>query len=104
MRERKREREDEQGRGAEGEGEADSLLSKEPDVGLHPRPGPWDHDLNPRQTANRLSHASTLYHVFMHSFVGGHLGSLHSLAIVDIAAINIGVQVLLRMSIFVSSG
>ena len=90
--------------GAEGEGEADSLLSREPDVGLHPRPRPWDHDLNRRQTPNRLSHASTLHHVFMHSFVGGHLGSLHSLAIVDIAALNIGVQVLLRISIFVSSG
>ena len=76
-----------------GEGEADSLLSREPDVGLHPHPGPWDIDLNPRQTPNQLSHPSTLYHVFMHSFVDGHLGSLHSLAIADNAAINIGVHV-----------
>ena len=30
-------REHEQGLGAEGEGEADSLLSREPSVGLHPR-------------------------------------------------------------------
>ena len=90
--------------GAEGEGEEHSLLSREPDVGLHPHPRPWDHDMNRRQSPNRLSHASTLHHVFMHSFVGGLLGSLHNLAIVDIAALNIGVQVLLRISIFVSSG
>jgi len=32
-----REREHKQGRGAEGEGEADSPLSREPHVGLHPR-------------------------------------------------------------------
>ena len=89
--------------GAEGEGEAASLLSRDPDVGLHPRPRPWDHDLNLRQTPNRLSHASTLHHVFMHSFVGRPLGSLHSLGIVDSAALNIGVQLLLHISIFVSS-
>ena len=41
-------------RGREGEGEAGSPLSMEPHVGLIPRP--WDHDLNPRETLNRLSH------------------------------------------------
>ena len=34
-----------------------------------------------------------VYHIFIHSSVGRHLGSFHILAIVDIAAINIGVHV-----------
>ena len=36
------------------EGEADSLLSREPDVGLSL--GPQDHDLRGRQKLNQLSH------------------------------------------------
>ena len=36
-RQREGEREKEEGEGAEGEGEADSLLSKEPNLGLDPR-------------------------------------------------------------------
>ena len=35
-----------------------------------------------------------VYHIFfIHSSINGHLGSLHTLAIVDGAAINIGVHV-----------
>ena len=45
------------------------------------------------------------YHVsFIRSSVGGHLGSLRSLAIVDIAAINIGVQALLGFTRLISFG
>ena len=47
-------REQEQGGGAEGEGEADSLMSRDPDMGLDP--GPWDRDLSCRQTCSQLSH------------------------------------------------
>ena len=46
-----------------------------------------------------------MHHIFfIYSSVDGHLGSFHSLAIVDIAAINIGVQVPLRITTFVSLG
>ena len=34
-----------------------------------------------------------MYHIFIHSSVNGHLGSFHDLAIVNSAAINIGVHV-----------
>ena len=44
LRERERETANGCGVGTQGEGEADSLLSKEPDVGLDLRT--WDHDLN----------------------------------------------------------
>ena len=46
-----------------------------------------------------------IYHIFFICLsVDGHLGSLYSLAIVDIAAINIRVQVPLRITTFVSLG
>uniref|UniRef100_A0A452UM14 Uncharacterized protein n=1 Tax=Ursus maritimus TaxID=29073 RepID=A0A452UM14_URSMA len=46
-----------------------------------------------------------MHHIFfMHSLADGHLGSFHNLAIVDNAAVNIGVHVPLRISIFVSFG
>ena len=47
-----------------------------------------------------------IYHIFfIHSSVDGHLGSFHSLAIVDIAAVNTGVQVSLnKINTFVSLG
>ena len=56
LRERERERERERksaqaGGGAEREGEADSLLSRNPDVGVS-IPGPRDHDLSPQQMPN----------------------------------------------------
>ena len=38
----------------------------------------------------------------MHSLVKGHPGSFHSLAIVDIAAMTVGVQVPLPITMFVS--
>ena len=39
-------------------------------------------------------------HIFIQSSVNRHLGSFHSLAILDIAAINIGVQVFLQITTF----
>ena len=41
----------------QAEGEADSLPSREPDVGLDPRP--WDHDLNRRQMLKGQSLSGT---------------------------------------------
>ena len=43
-------------------------------------------------------------HIFIHSSLHGHWGSFHSLAIVDIAARNIGVQVSRRYIASVSLG
>ena len=46
-----------------------------------------------------------IYHIFfIHSSIDGHLGSFHTLAIVDSAAINMGVDVFLRNSTPVSLG
>ena len=45
------------------------------------------------------------HHIFfIHSSADGHLGSFHTLAVVDRAAINIGVHVPFRINIFVSFG
>ena len=70
---REREREHEQGQGAEGEGEANSLLSGEPNVGLHPRTP--DHDLSRRQMLNRLSHPGAPKILFFLSNLFTHLGA-----------------------------
>ena len=44
-----------------------------------------------------------IYHIFfIHSSVDGHLGSFHSLAIVDTAAINIRVHMPLQITTFLS--
>ena len=45
-----------------------------------------------------------IYHIFIHSSIDGHLGSFHTLAIIDSAAINMGVHVSLRNSTPVSLG
>ena len=56
------EREHKQGeQQAEGEGEGGSLLSR--DGGSIP--GPWDHDLNWRQTFTQLSHQVLLMKIFL---------------------------------------
>ena len=79
-------------------------VSTEPDAGLEL----MNHEIMTwakikSQTLNRLSHPGTpIYHIFfIHSSVDGHLGSLHSLAIVDNTAINIGVDVPFQICIFV---
>ena len=47
----------------------------------------------------------SMYHIFLtHSSVDGHLGCLHVLAIVNSAAMNIGVHVSFEMEVFVFSG
>ena len=43
-----------------------------------------------------------IYYIFIH--LSGHLDSFHSLALVDIAALNIGVQVTLRITTYLSLG
>ena len=46
-----------------------------------------------------------MYHNFLiHSSASGHLGSLHVLAIVNIAAMNIGVHIVYPIGISFSSG
>ena len=46
-----------------------------------------------------------MYHFFTHLFVGGHLGCFHVLAIVNSAAMNIGIHVsvlIMVSSVFMS--
>ena len=57
----KQEREHEWRGGAEGEGEADSLLQREPKVGLHPETlGSWPELMSWRQMLDQLSHPGSL--------------------------------------------
>jgi len=46
-----------------------------------------------------------MYHFFTHLFIGGHLGCFHVLAIVNSAAMNIGIHVsvlIMVSSVFIS--
>ena len=67
---------------------------------LHAGSGTWDSSRipascpEPKADAQPLSHPGVPYHnFFIHSSVEGHLGSFHSLGIVDIATINIEVGI-----------
>ena len=42
--------------------------------------------------------------LFIHSFVVGHVGSVHKLAIVNRAATNIGMPVFFQISVFIFFG
>ena len=46
----------------------------------------------------------SMYHIFIHLSVDGHLGCSHALTIVNSAAVDAGVHVSFRVRIFVFSG
>ena len=52
-------------------------------------------------TTYSIQHTYTIYHIFfLHLSVDGHLGCFHVLAIVNHAALNIGVHVSFRIMVF----
>ena len=67
-------------------------------------PGLQDRALGQRQAPNRCATQGSPDHIFLiHSSVAGHQGSFHSLAI-NIAVVNIGVQVSSHCTTSVSLG
>ena len=66
-------------------------------------PGLQDRALGQRQALNRCATQGSPRSIFfIHSSVDGHLDSFYSLAIVHTAVMNIGVQLPLQISTFVS--
>ena len=63
----------------------------------------WDDPLEKEMTTHSSVLAWDYIYLFIHSSVNGHLGCLHVLAILNSAAINIGVYVSFRIRMYTSA-